>query len=163
MADIKVEIPTRGGVGVIRPSGSGTSTSMRCLNFLQRMQEGNILNEGTSLMAKSARINDMRTELGMVFQQFNLFPHQKVIENIMLAPVQVRTWPAQQARRKALELLNKVGLSEQAAAYPAPPSGGPAQRVAIARTLAMEPEIMLLEARSSPRAPAIVAGLLPVR
>ncbi|KWX72871.1 amino acid ABC transporter ATP-binding protein [Paenibacillus jilunlii] len=162
LADINVDIHTREVVVVIGPSGSGKSTFLRCLNFLEQPQEGDILIEGTSLMAKSTRINDIRTELGMVFQQFNLFPHKKVIENIMLAPVQVRKWPAEQARRKALELLDKVGLSEKAEAYPASLSGGQAQRVAIARALAMEPKIMLFDEPTSALDPEMVGEVLAV-
>ncbi len=162
LTDINVDIHTREVVVVIGPSGSGKSTFLRCLNLLEQPQEGDIMIEGTSLMAKSTRINDIRTELGMVFQQFNLFPHKKVIENIMLAPVRVRKWPAEQARRKALELLDKVGLSEKAEAYPASLSGGQAQRVAIARALAMEPKIMLFDEPTSALDPEMVGEVLAV-
>jgi polar amino acid transport system ATP-binding protein len=147
---------------VIGPSGSGKSTFLRCLNLLEQPQEGDIIIEGTSLMAKSTRINDIRTEVGMVFQQFNLFPHKKVIENIMLAPMQVRKWPEDKARQKALELLQKVGLSEKAEMYPASLSGGQAQRVAIARALAMEPKIMLFDEPTSALDPEMVGEVLAV-
>lgn len=113
-------------------------------------------------MAASTKINDIRTELGMVFQQFNLFPHMKVIENIMLAPVQVRKWSPDKARQKALELLQKVGLSEKAEMYPASLSGGQAQRVAIARALAMEPQIMLFDEPTSALDPEMVGEVLAV-
>lgn len=162
LTDINVDIRSREVVVVIGPSGSGKSTFLRCLNLLEQPQEGDILIEGTSLMAKSTRINDIRTEVGMVFQQFNLFPHKKVIENIMLAPVQVRKWPAEKARGKALELLQKVGLSEKAEMYPASLSGGQAQRVAIARALAMEPKIMLFDEPTSALDPEMVGEVLAV-
>lgn len=143
-------------------SGSGKSTFLRCLNLLEQPQGGEIVIEGTSLMAASTKINDIRTELGMVFQQFNLFPHMKVIENIMLAPVQVRKWSPDKARQKALELLQKVGLSEKAEMYPASLSGGQAQRVAIARALAMEPQIMLFDEPTSALDPEMVGEVLAV-
>lgn len=162
LADINVDIHGREVVVVIGPSGSGKSTFLRCLNLLEEPQEGDVIIEGTSLMAKSTRINDIRTEVGMVFQQFNLFPHKKVIENIMLAPMQVRKWPADKARQKALELLQKVGLSEKAEMYPASLSGGQAQRVAIARALAMEPKIMLFDEPTSALDPEMVGEVLAV-
>lgn len=109
LTDINADIRSREVVVVIGPSGSGKSTFLRCLNLLEQPQSGDIIIEGTSLMDKNTRINDIRTEVGMVFQQFNLFPHKKVIENIMLAPVQVRKWPADKARQKALELLQRLG------------------------------------------------------
>ncbi|AIQ55841.1 amino acid ABC transporter ATP-binding protein [Paenibacillus borealis] len=162
LSDISVDIHSREVVVVIGPSGSGKSTFLRCLNLLEQPQEGDIIIEGTSLMAKSTRINDIRTEVGMVFQQFNLFPHKKVIENIMLAPMQVRKWPADKARQKALELLQKVGLSEKAEMYPSSLSGGQAQRVAIARALAMEPKIMLFDEPTSALDPEMVGEVLAV-
>ncbi|WP_379128711.1 amino acid ABC transporter ATP-binding protein [Paenibacillus sp. sgz500958] len=162
LSDINVDIYNGEVVVVIGPSGSGKSTFLRCLNLLEQPQGGEILIEGTSLMDKNTRINDIRTELGMVFQQFNLFPHKKVIENIMLAPVQVRKWTPDKARQKALELLDKVGLSEKAEVYPASLSGGQAQRVAIARALAMEPKIMLFDEPTSALDPEMVGEVLAV-
>ena len=162
LTDINVDIHSREVVVVIGPSGSGKSTFLRCLNLLEQPQEGDILIEGTSLMSRDTRINDIRKEVGMVFQQFNLFPHKKVIENIMLAPVQVRKWSAEKARKKALELLQKVGLSEKAEMYPASLSGGQAQRVAIARALAMEPKIMLFDEPTSALDPEMVGEVLGV-
>lgn len=162
LADISIDIFSQEVVVVIGPSGSGKSTFLRCLNLLEQPQEGEIVIEGTSLMAASTKINDIRTELGMVFQQFNLFPHMKVIENIMLAPVQVRKWSPDKARQKALELLQKVGLSEKAEMYPASLSGGQAQRVAIARALAMEPQIMLFDEPTSALDPEMVGEVLAV-
>ncbi len=162
LADISIDIISQEVVVVIGPSGSGKSTFLRCLNLLEQPQRGEIVIEGTSLMAASTKINDIRTELGMVFQQFNLFPHMKVIENIMLAPVQVRKWSPDKARQKALELLQKVGLSEKAEMYPASLSGGQAQRVAIARALAMEPQIMLFDEPTSALDPEMVGEVLAV-
>ncbi|ASA26585.1 amino acid ABC transporter ATP-binding protein [Paenibacillus donghaensis] len=162
LADISVDIHSREVVVVIGPSGSGKSTFLRCLNLLEQPQSGDITIEGTSLMDKNTRINDIRTELGMVFQQFNLFPHKKVIENIMLAPIQVRKWTPEKAREKALQLLQKVGLSEKADVYPASLSGGQAQRVAIARALAMEPKIMLFDEPTSALDPEMVGEVLAV-
>lgn len=162
LADISIDIFSQEVVVVIGPSGSGKSTFLRCLNLLEQPQGGEIVIEGTSLMAASTKINDIRTELGMVFQQFNLFPHMKVIENIMLAPVQVRKWSPDKARQKALELLQKVGLSEKEEMYPASLSGGQAQRVAIARALAMEPQIMLFDEPTSALDPEMVGEVLAV-
>ncbi|WP_410515038.1 amino acid ABC transporter ATP-binding protein [Paenibacillus sp. BR2-3] len=162
LADINVDIYNQEVVVVIGPSGSGKSTFLRCLNLLEQPQSGEIIIEGTSLMDKSTRINDIRTELGMVFQQFNLFPHKKVIENIMLAPIQVRKWTPEKARKKAMELLDKVGLSDKAEVYPASLSGGQAQRVAIARALAMEPKIMLFDEPTSALDPEMVGEVLAV-
>jgi len=162
LTDISIDIFSQEVVVVIGPSGSGKSTFLRCLNLLEQPQNGEIVIEGTSLMDVSTNINAIRTELGMVFQQFNLFPHMKVIENIMLAPMQVRKWSPNKARQKALELLQKVGLSEKAEMYPASLSGGQAQRVAIARALAMEPKIMLFDEPTSALDPEMVGEVLAV-
>ncbi len=162
LTDINVDIHSQEVVVVIGPSGSGKSTFLRCLNLLEQPQSGEIIIEGTSLMDKNTRINDIRTEVGMVFQQFNLFPHKTVIENIMLAPVQVRKWPADKARQKALELLQKVGLSDKAEVHPSSLSGGQSQRVAIARALAMEPKIMLFDEPTSALDPEMVGEVLAV-
>lgn len=162
LTDISIDIFSQEVVVVIGPSGSGKSTFLRCLNLLEQPQNGEIVIEGTSLMDVSTNINAIRTELGMVFQQFNLFPHMKVIENIMLAPIQVRKWSPNKARQKALELLQKVGLSEKAEMYPASLSGGQAQRVAIARALAMEPKIMLFDEPTSALDPEMVGEVLAV-
>lgn len=162
LTDISIDIFSQEVVVVIGPSGSGKSTFLRCLNLLEQPQDGEIVIEGISLMDVSTNINAIRTELGMVFQQFNLFPHMKVIENIMLAPMQVRKWSPNKARQKALELLQKVGLSEKAEMYPASLSGGQAQRVAIARALAMEPKIMLFDEPTSALDPEMVGEVLAV-
>jgi glutamine transport system ATP-binding protein len=159
---ISVDIATREVVVVIGPSGSGKSTFLRCLNLLEEPQGGDIQIEGVSLMDPRTDISDVRTEVGMVFQQFNLFPHMRVIDNITIAPVQVRKWPIEKARAKAMELLTKVGLAEKADAYPASLSGGQAQRVAIARALAMEPKIMLFDEPTSALDPEMVGEVLAV-
>jgi glutamine transport system ATP-binding protein len=159
---ISVDIATREVVVVIGPSGSGKSTFLRCLNLLEEPQGGDIQIEGVSLMDSRTDISDVRTEVGMVFQQFNLFPHMRVIDNITIAPVQVRKWPIEKARAKAMELLTKVGLAEKADAYPASLSGGQAQRVAIARALAMEPKIMLFDEPTSALDPEMVGEVLAV-
>ncbi|AIQ10873.1 amino acid ABC transporter ATP-binding protein [Paenibacillus durus] len=162
LGDISIDINSREVVVVIGPSGSGKSTFLRCLNLLEQPQGGEIVIEGVNLMDKKTRINEVRTEVGMVFQQFNLFPHKKVIENIMLAPIQVRKWPEDKARQKALELLKKVGLAEKAEVYPPSLSGGQAQRVAIARALAMEPKIILFDEPTSALDPEMVGEVLAV-
>src|SRR4051794_32392274 len=118
LKDISADIATREVVVVIGPSGSGKSTFLRCLNLLEQPQSGDIRIEGASLMDPKTNIGEIRTEVGMVFQNFNLFPHMKVIDNITLAPVQVRKWPIEKARAKAMELLTKVGLADKANALP---------------------------------------------
>jgi glutamine transport system ATP-binding protein len=159
---ISVDIAVQEVVVVIGPSGSGKSTFLRCLNLLEEPQSGDIQIEGVSLMAPSTDISEVRAEVGMVFQQFNLFPHMKVIDNITIAPVQVRKWPMQKARSIAMELLAKVGLADKAEAYPSSLSGGQAQRVAIARALAMQPKMMLFDEPTSALDPEMVGEVLAV-
>lgn len=162
LQDISVTIELREVVVVIGPSGSGKSTFLRCLNLLEVPEKGDIRIEGASLMDKATSITEIRQEVGMVFQQFNLFPHKKVIDNIMLAPMLIRKWPEEKARAKAMELLDKVGLSDKADAYPASLSGGQSQRVAIARALAMEPKVMLFDEPTSALDPEMVGEVLAV-
>jgi glutamine transport system ATP-binding protein len=162
LKDISADIAAKEVVVVIGPSGSGKSTFLRCLNLLEQPQSGDIRIEGVSLMDPKTNIGAIRAEVGMVFQQFNLFPHMKVIDNITLAPVQVRKWPIEKARAKAMELLTKVGLADKANAYPGSLSGGQAQRVAIARALAMEPKIMLFDEPTSALDPEMVGEVLAV-
>ncbi|WP_090982794.1 amino acid ABC transporter ATP-binding protein [Paenibacillus sp. CF384] len=162
LKDINVDISNQEVVVVIGPSGSGKSTFLRCLNLLEEPTGGNIVIEGQSLMDKNTSITSIRTEVGMVFQQFNLFPHLKVLDNITIGPIQIRKWPAQKARAKAMELLEKVGLADKANAYPASLSGGQSQRVAIARALAMEPKIMLFDEPTSALDPEMVGEVLAV-
>src|SRR5699024_9540978 len=125
------------------------STFLRCLNMLEEMTSGDIVVNGNQLANPKTDINEVRTEVGMVFQQFNLFPHRSVIENIMLAPKKVRKISHEEARERALVLLEKVGLSDKADMYPSQLSGGQQQRVAIARALAMEPKVMLFDEPTS--------------
>lgn len=162
LKDINVTVKPQEVVVVIGPSGSGKSTFLRCLNMLETITGGHVNIEGVDLTDKQTDINKVRTEVGMVFQQFNLFPHKKVIENIMLAPMKVRNVPAEKAREKGLELLRKVGLEDKAEAYPDSLSGGQKQRVAIARALAMEPKIMLFDEPTSALDPEMVGEVLEV-
>ncbi|MFB5762627.1 amino acid ABC transporter ATP-binding protein [Paenibacillus medicaginis] len=162
LKDISTEISRSEVVVVIGPSGSGKSTFLRCLNLLEEPNQGDILFEGKSLMDKTTKITEIRAEMGMVFQSFNLFPHMKVIDNIMIAPIRVRGWTADKARAKGMELLAKVGLAEKADAYPASLSGGQSQRVAIARALAMEPKVMLFDEPTSALDPEMVGEVLGV-
>jgi polar amino acid transport system ATP-binding protein len=162
LKDINVTVKNQEVVVVIGPSGSGKSTFLRCINMLETITGGHVLIEGIDLTDKTTDINKVRTEVGMVFQQFNLFPHKKVIENIMLAPMKVRNTPKEEARAKGLELLRKVGLKDKADAYPDSLSGGQKQRVAIARALAMEPKIMLFDEPTSALDPEMVGEVLEV-
>src|SRR3954470_4831273 len=162
LKDINVTVKNQEVVVVIGPSGSGKSTFLRCINMLETITGGHVLIEGIDLTDKKTDINKVRTEVGMVFQQFNLFPHKKVIDNIMLAPMKVRNIPAEKARAKAIELLRKVGLEDKADAYPDSLSGGQKQRVAIARALAMEPKIMLFDEPTSALDPEMVGEVLEV-
>lgn len=149
-------------VVVIGPSGSGKSTFLRCLNLLEIPTEGNIEIDGESITSGKANVNKIREKMGMVFQQFNLFPHLTVLNNITLAPMKVKKMPKAAAEKLAMELLNKVGLADKADAYPAQLSGGQQQRIAIARALAMEPEIMLFDEPTSALDPEMVGEVLEV-
>ena len=159
---IDLEVEKGKVVVLIGPSGSGKSTFLRCINLLETITGGHVYIEGTDITDKKTDINKVRTEVGMVFQQFNLFPHKKVIENIMLAPMKVRGTTAEEAIKKGLELLRKVGLEDKAEAYPDSLSGGQKQRVAIARALAMEPKIMLFDEPTSALDPEMVGEVLEV-
>ncbi len=159
---IDLEVRRQEVVVVIGPSGSGKSTMLRCLNLLEQPDQGDIRIEGVSLMDKGTRITEVRAEVGMVFQRFNLFPHMNVLDNIMLSPVRVRKRPKEEAEAKAMELLRKVGLEDKANASPDSLSGGQAQRVAIARALAMEPKIMLFDEPTSALDPEMVGEVLAV-
>ncbi|MEI0603929.1 amino acid ABC transporter ATP-binding protein [Brachyspira alvinipulli] len=149
-------------IAIIGPSGSGKSTFLRCINRLEEPTEGDILINGKSIMDKSTDINLMRQELGMVFQHFNLFPHKTVMENITLAPMKLKKIPREIAEKKAIELLDKVGLVDKQSAYPNQLSGGQKQRIAIARALAMEPEIMLFDEPTSSLDPEMIKEVLDV-
>lgn len=149
-------------VAIIGPSGSGKSTFLRCLNLLEEVTEGQIFVDDELINSQKADINLIRQKMGMVFQQFNLFPHLKIIDNITLAPVTLKKMSKAEAEQKALELLDRVGLKEKAYAYPAQLSGGQKQRVAIARALAMNPEIMLFDEPTSALDPEMVGEVLDV-
>lgn len=149
-------------VVVIGPSGSGKSTFLRCLNLLETPTQGEIYIDGEQINAKGVDVNKMRQKMGMVFQQFNLFPHLTVMENITLAPVKLKKMTKEQAEQKGMELLKRVGLAEKANSYPAQLSGGQKQRIAIARSLAMEPEIMLFDEPTSALDPEMVGEVLDV-
>lgn len=149
-------------VAVIGPSGSGKSTFLRCINRLETPTEGEILIEGESITDKNTNINHIREKMGMVFQQFNLFPHLSILENITLAPMKVKGLKQEEAEKRARELLEKVGLADKAESYPAQLSGGQQQRIAIARALAMEPDIMLFDEPTSALDPEMVGEVLAV-
>ena len=149
-------------VAVMGPSGSGKSTFLRCLNRMEEPTSGHIYVEGIDIMAPYIDINKVRTEIGMVFQNFNLFPHLTAIENVKLAPVNVRKISHKEATERGLELLEKVGLSDKAYAYPEQLSGGQQQRVAIARALAMQPQIMFFDEPTSALDPEMIGEVLDV-
>lgn len=142
---IDYEINEKEVVCVIGPSGSGKSTFLRCLNLLEEVTDGAIYIEGVKINDPKTNINDIRTEVGMVFQQFNLFPHMTVLDNIMMAPMQVRKLKKADAEKLALDLLDKVGLREKAHSFPQQLSGGQQQRVAIARALITQPALLLAD------------------
>ncbi|MFO7629033.1 MAG: amino acid ABC transporter ATP-binding protein [Prochlorococcaceae cyanobacterium] len=147
---------------IMGPSGSGKSTFLRTFNALEDFQQGSILVDGIALNDDLRQIDAVRREVGMVFQQFNLFPHLSVLENLTLAPVLVRKLSKQAVQRRALELLDRVGIAEQAHKYPGQLSGGQQQRVAIARSLCMEPRIMLFDEPTSALDPEMVQEVLEV-
>lgn len=162
LKDINVVIKPQEVVVVIGPSGSGKSTFLRCINQLETITDGHIYVEGIDVADKKTNINEVRTEVGMVFQHFHLFPHMTVLDNIMLAPLKVRKSSVQSSKEKGLQLLKKVGLEDKATAYPSSLSGGQKQRVAIARALAMEPKIMLFDEPTSALDPEMVGEVLEV-
>jgi len=149
-------------VVIIGPSGSGKSTFLRTLNLLETINGGRIIVDGIPLTDKKANINKVREEVGMVFQQFNLFPHMTALQNITLAPIKVRKMKEKEAREIALSLLEKVGLADRADSYPSQLSGGQQQRVAIARALAMRPKIMLFDEPTSALDPEMIGEVLDV-
>ncbi|PCL94928.1 glutamine ABC transporter ATP-binding protein [Paenibacillus lautus] len=159
---INIEIAKGEVVVVIGPSGSGKSTFLRCLNLLEVPTSGEISFEGELITAKNHNINATREKMGMVFQQFNLFPHKKVIDNIKLAPIQVKGVSAKEAEATADELLKSVGLQDKKESYPSQLSGGQKQRIAIARALAMQPHVMLFDEPTSALDPEMVGEVLEV-
>ena len=148
-------------VVIIGPSGSGKSTLLRCINYLEEPTAGSVEIDG-AVPRNDSSINEIRAEVGMVFQRFNLFPHMTVLENIMLAPVKVRRQPPDEAEKVARTFLEKVGLGDRGSAYPAQLSGGQQQRVAIARALAMRPKVMLFDEPTSALDPEMVQEVLNV-
>jgi ABC-type polar amino acid transport system ATPase subunit len=159
---IDAEVDETEVVCVIGPSGSGKSTFLRCLNFLEKFDEGTVTICGHNLTGSKTNLNTVRQDVGMVFQSFNVFPHMTVLENITLAPTKVAKVSKSEARKRAAALLDKVGLTDKADAYPSKLSGGQQQRVAIARALAMEPKVMLFDEPTSALDPETVGEVLGV-
>ena len=159
---IDAEIRAGEVICVIGPSGSGKSTFLRCLNRQEEITGGEIIVDGESITDPKANVDKIRQHIGMVFQSFNLFPHYTAKENVMLAPVELKLKSKEEAEKKALDLLNRVGLADKADAKPRQLSGGQQQRVAIARALAMEPDIMLFDEPTSALDPEMVCEVLDV-
>ncbi|MEA9389266.1 amino acid ABC transporter ATP-binding protein [Acerihabitans sp. TG2] len=162
LTDLSAEIKSGEVVVVCGPSGSGKSTLIRTVNRLEPIEEGQILFDGHDIHGTSTRLNHLRTRIGFVFQSFNLFPHISVLDNIMLSPLKVLGLRRAEVHKHALELLERVGLSHKANAYPAQLSGGQQQRVAIARALAMKPPVMLFDEPTSALDPEMVGEVLSV-
>ena len=160
--DVSTTVEKGEVVVVIGPSGSGKSTFIRCINALEMFNEGHVYIDGVDIADKKTNINKIRAEVGMVFQQFNLFPHKTVLENLTLAQQRVRKRSKKEAREKARMLLKKVGIAEKEGEYPSRLSGGQQQRVAIARALAMDPKIMLFDEPTSALDPEMVGEVLDV-
>ena len=159
---VNVEIDKGDVICVIGPSGSGKSTFLRCLNLLETPTSGSILFEGDELTDKKIDLNKHRQKMGMVFQQFNLFPHMTVLDNLTCAPIMLKKTPKTEAEKKAMELLARVGLADRADAWPNQLSGGQKQRVAIVRALCMEPDVMLFDEPTSALDPEMVGEVLDV-
>jgi len=162
LKDVDLRVDRAERVVVCGPSGSGKSTLIRCVSRLERHEQGRIVIEGAEVTDDEASRVRLRSEIGMVFQQFNLFPHLTVLENLMLAPVKVRGMPRERARALASDLLERVRIPEQADKYPGQLSGGQQQRVAIARSLAMKPRIMLFDEPTSALDPEMIQEVLDV-
>ncbi len=162
LKDIHLSVNRGEVVVIIGPSGSGKSTLIRCINRLEEHQQGRIVVDGIELTDDVRNIDQVRRETGMVFQQFNLFPHLTVLENVTLAPVRVRRWRKAQAEERAMYFLEKVGIPEQTRKYPGQLSGGQQQRVAIARALTMEPKVMLFDEPTSALDPEVIGEVLEV-
>jgi polar amino acid transport system ATP-binding protein len=160
LVDITEEVTQGEVVVVCGPSGSGKSTLIRTINRLEPIQKGRILLDGQDIYGQGVDVNAMRSRIGFVFQQFNLFPHLTALENCTLAPTRLRKLPRQEAHELAMSLLNRVGLAHKASAYPAQLSGGQQQRVAIARALAMRPPVMLFDEPTSALDPEMVGEVL---
>ena len=162
LKDINVDIHEGDVVFVVGPSGSGKSTFLRCLNRLEEPTEGNIFFEGVDIVDKKTDIDRHRQKMGMVFQQFNLFPHMTILKNLTIAPMKLQGKSRQEAEATALELLDRVGLKDRADAYPSQLSGGQKQRIAIVRALCMKPEVMLFDEPTSALDPEMVGEVLNV-
>ena len=162
LKDISTDIDDGSVVVLIGPSGSGKSTLLRCLNNLEEVDSGQIFYDDIELTSKTVDIDKMRQHIGMVFQHFNLFPHKTILDNITLAPVNLRLMSKEDAEKKGIKLLKRMGLEEKASVYPSSLSGGQKQRVAIARALAMEPRVMLFDEATSALDPEMVGEVLNV-
>ena len=159
---ITTEIDRGDVVCIIGPSGSGKSTFLRCLNRLETPDSGEILLDGVDLMDRKTDLDRQRRKMGMVFQQFNLFPHMSILKNLTVSPMMLKKTPQAEAEAKAMQLLDRVGLADRAGDYPAQLSGGQKQRVAIVRALCMEPEVMLFDEPTSALDPEMVGEVLDV-
>lgn len=149
-------------IAIVGPSGCGKSTFLRSLNKLERPEAGEVIFEGTDILDKKTNVNKVRQKIGMVFQQFNLFPNKTVLQNIMLAPMKLKGVSAEDSKNRAMELLKRVGLLEKAEAYPDSLSGGQKQRIAIARTMAMNPDVILFDEPTSALDPEMVGEVLEI-
>ena len=162
LRDVSLNIADGEIVAIIGPSGSGKSTLLRCINLLEKPTSGHIYVDGVDVVDPKTDIQKIRQKVGMVFQHFNLFPHMTVMQNMTYAPINVKKMASKQAEAKAMELLERVGLADKAYSYPATLSGGQKQRVAIARTLAMDPEVILFDEPTSALDPEMVKEVLTV-
>ncbi|CDR27306.1 amino acid ABC transporter ATP-binding protein [Staphylococcus schweitzeri] len=162
LKDINLEINQGEVVAIIGPSGSGKSTLLRCMNLLEEPTKGQVIFEGNDLTKKGTQVDKLRQKMGMVFQNFNLFPHKKVVDNIILAPKLLKKENNEALNQAAISLLDKVGLKEKANVYPNQLSGGQKQRVAIARALAMQPDVILFDEPTSALDPEVVGDVLKV-
>ncbi len=162
LKDMSIDISEGEVVVLLGPSGSGKSTFLRCLNQLEQATDGTIVIDENVVTDKHTDINKVRENIGMVFQHFNLFPHKTVLENIMLAPVELKKMTKEEAKDKGMQLLRRVGMDSKASAYPSQLSGGQKQRVAIARALAMNPDVMLFDEPTSALDPEMVGEVLSV-
>ncbi len=160
LKDISFDVSTGDIIAIVGPSGSGKSTLLRCLNMIETPSSGKIVFEGTNLVDKKTNLSLVREKLGMVFQQFNLFNHLSVLDNLMLAPVKLKVMGEGSAKRKAIMLLDKIGLKDKALSYPSSLSGGQKQRVAIIRTLMMDPDIILFDEPTSALDPEMIGEVL---
>ena len=162
LSDVNETVERGQTMVICGPSGSGKSTLLRCVNGLEPYQEGEIIVDGVSLSDPKTNLYKLREDIGMVFQRFELYPHMTVIQNISLAPMKVRKWSKDKAQKKAMELLERVGIPDKAQSFPANLSGGQQQRVAIARSLAMEPNYMMFDEPTSALDPEMIKEVLDV-